>query len=60
MDCDIPHWLGRRTKHPLQGCGNISLADAFESPKMTISASGELELELGPLQYHSISASGGL
>ena len=20
---------GRRTKHPLQGCGNLSLADAF-------------------------------
>ena len=29
VDCKIPHWLGRRTKHPLQGCGNLSLAYAF-------------------------------
>ena len=25
----FPHWLGRRTKHLLQGCGNLPLADAF-------------------------------
>ena len=31
VDCDVPHWLGRRTNHHLQGCGNLSLADAFYS-----------------------------
>ena len=29
VDCEIPHQLERRTKHSLQGCGNLSLADAF-------------------------------
>ena len=29
VDCDVPHWLGRRTNHPLQGCGNLPLLDAF-------------------------------
>ena len=29
VDCVIPHWLGRRTKHPLEGCENLSLANAF-------------------------------
>ena len=28
VDCDISHWLGRRTKH-LQGCGNHSLVGEF-------------------------------
>ena len=52
VDCEISHRLGRRTKHSLQGCGNLSLIDAFyleakperESPKRTVSASGGLGL----------------
>ena len=28
-DCEIPHWLERGTKRSLQGCGNLSLLDAF-------------------------------
>ena len=27
--CEIPHRLERGTKHSLQGCGNLSLANAF-------------------------------
>ena len=29
VDCEIPHRLERGTKHSLQGCGNLSLVDAF-------------------------------
>ena len=29
VDCEIPHRLGRRTKHCLQGCGNLSVEYAF-------------------------------
>ena len=29
VDCDVPHWLGRRTKHHLQGCGNLPITDIF-------------------------------
>ena len=29
VDCEIPHQLERRTKHSLQGYGNLSLADTF-------------------------------
>ena len=29
VDCEISHRFGRRTKHFLQGRGNLSLADAF-------------------------------
>ena len=29
VDCEIPHRLERGTKHSLQGCGNLFLADAF-------------------------------
>ena len=43
--CEISHWLGRRTKHSLEGCGNVSLAfknleekSEKENPKRRISA----------------------
>ena len=29
VDYEIPHRLERGTKHFLQGCGNLSLLDAF-------------------------------
>ena len=29
VDCEIPHRLRRGTKHSLQGCGNLSLINAF-------------------------------
>ena len=29
VDCEIPHWLERKTKHSLQGCGNLSQAHAL-------------------------------
>ena len=29
VDCDVPHWLGRRTNHHLYGGGNLPLADTF-------------------------------
>ena len=29
VDCDVLHWLGRRTNHHLQGCGNLPVVDAF-------------------------------
>ena len=29
VDCDVPHWLGRRTNHQINGCGNLPLADSF-------------------------------
>ena len=29
VDCEISHRLGRRPKHSLQGCGNLSLTDTF-------------------------------
>ena len=51
VDCEIPHRLKRRTKHSLEGCGNLgdarfkNLEGKFEreNPKKTISASCELE-----------------
>ena len=51
--CEIPPWLGRRMKHSLQGCGNLSKQTRFknlegklerESPKRTVFASGGLGL----------------
>ena len=27
--CDVPHRLERRIKHPLEGCGNLPIADTF-------------------------------
>ena len=33
VDCEIPHRLERVIKHFLQGCGNFSLADAFQNRK---------------------------
>ena len=50
VDCEIPHWLGRRTNH-FYGRGNLFLAYPFknlegkperEGPKRTIFASGGL------------------
>ena len=29
VECEISHRLEKRTKHSLQGCGNLSLAEAF-------------------------------
>ena len=29
VDCEIPHWLERGTKHSLLMCGNLSLEDVF-------------------------------
>ena len=29
VDCEISHRLKRRTKHFLEGCGNLSLTDAI-------------------------------
>ena len=29
VDCEIPHWMKMRTKHSLEGCGNLSLIDVF-------------------------------
>ena len=31
VDCEIPHQLGRKTKHSLYGCGNLSLRTRFEN-----------------------------
>ena len=31
--CQISDWLGRRTKHSLYGCGNLSLIDTFLKPR---------------------------
>ena len=39
VGCEIPHWLGRRTKHSLQGCSfkNFERKSEKESKKKTIS-----------------------
>ena len=29
VDCEIPYWLEKRTKHFLQGCDSLSLVDVF-------------------------------
>ena len=29
VDCEIPHWLERETKHSSYGCGNLFLPNAF-------------------------------
>ena len=49
INCEIPPWLERGMKHFLYECENFFLADCNlktlrESPKRTISTSGELGL----------------